>query len=137
MLRGYGECAARRGLGAGVIVHYRALAACNTEPAAAQAIRSPCIRRPYHRLFVGRKTDQIITGGLDNVIKVWDTRKLDVALRMEGHGNTVTGLRLSPDGNFVLSNSMDNTGALQLRPCTATVTFYVFFGRVLQILIAR
>ena len=29
---------------------------------------------------------------------------------MNGHTDTVTGLRLSPDGSFLLSNAMDNTG---------------------------
>lgn len=30
--------------------------------------------------------------------------------KMSGHTDTVTGLRLSPDGSFILSNAMDNTG---------------------------
>lgn len=30
-------------------------------------------------------------------------------LDMQGHVDTVTGLKLSPDGNHVLSNAMDNT----------------------------
>ena len=29
---------------------------------------------------------------------------------MSGHTDTVTGLSLSPDGSFILSNAMDNTG---------------------------
>ena len=29
---------------------------------------------------------------------------------MRGHTDTVTGFRLSPDGSFLLSNAMDNTG---------------------------
>jgi len=29
--------------------------------------------------------------------------------RMKGHSDTVTGLALSPDGSYVLSNSMDNS----------------------------
>ena len=29
--------------------------------------------------------------------------------KMTGHRETVTGLSLSPDGSFLLSNSMDNT----------------------------
>jgi Prp8 binding protein len=36
-------------------------------------------------------------------------RQNGVMMRMAGHQDTVTGLRLSPDGSFVLSNSMDNT----------------------------
>lgn len=33
---------------------------------------------------------------------------------MEGHTDTVTGLALSPDGSYLLSNGMDNTGMWQL-----------------------
>ncbi|XP_068707210.1 U5 small nuclear ribonucleoprotein 40 kDa protein-like [Montipora capricornis] len=54
-------------------------------------------------------SDQIISGGIDNEIKVWDLRKNDVLYKMSGHTDTVTGLRLSPDGSFILSNAMDNT----------------------------
>ena len=51
----------------------------------------------------------MITGGLDNTVKVWDTRKMAVLYEMNGHADTVTGLKLSPDGTHVLSNGMDNT----------------------------
>lgn len=51
----------------------------------------------------------IFSGGIDNIIKGWDLRKLDVAMRLTGHTDTVTGLALSPDGDFLLSNAMDNT----------------------------
>ena len=30
-------------------------------------------------------------------------------LVLEGHTDTITGLSISPDGNFVLSNSMDSS----------------------------
>ncbi|KAM7543119.1 hypothetical protein Aperf_G00000014301 [Anoplocephala perfoliata] len=53
--------------------------------------------------------EMIFSGGIDNIIKGWDLRKLDVAMRLNGHTDTVTGLALSPDGNFLLSNAMDNT----------------------------
>uniref|UniRef100_A0A5K3FLG7 U5 small nuclear ribonucleoprotein 40 kDa protein n=1 Tax=Mesocestoides corti TaxID=53468 RepID=A0A5K3FLG7_MESCO len=53
--------------------------------------------------------EMIFSGGIDNIIKGWDLRKLDVAMRLTGHTDTVTGLALSPDGNFLLSNAMDNT----------------------------
>lgn len=44
--------------------------------------------------------------------QVWDLRKNDVLYKMRGHTDTVTGFRLSPDGSFLLSNAMDNTGTL-------------------------
>lgn len=57
----------------------------------------------------GATDAQVITGGLDNVVKVWDTRNLKVEITMEGHTDTVTSLKLSPNGHHVLSNAMDNT----------------------------
>ncbi|OQR78524.1 U5 small nuclear ribonucleoprotein 40 kDa protein-like [Tropilaelaps mercedesae] len=53
--------------------------------------------------------DQVITGGIDNVLKLWDLRKDEVAFLMQGHQDTVTGLTLSHHGGLVLSNSMDGT----------------------------
>ena len=41
--------------------------------------------------------------------QVWDLRKEAVSLTLRGHSDTVTGMRLSPDGNHLLTNSMDNT----------------------------
>jgi len=54
---------------------------------------------------------QVITGGLDNDIRVWDLRKgtSQPLFTLQGHTDTITGLRLSPDGSYVLSNGMDNT----------------------------
>ncbi|KAK6167431.1 hypothetical protein SNE40_021463 [Patella caerulea] len=53
--------------------------------------------------------EQIFTAGIDNDIKVWDLRKNNILYRMRGHLDTPTGLELSPDGSYLLSNSMDNT----------------------------
>jgi len=41
---------------------------------------------------------------------VWDLRKNDVLYRMQGHADTVTGTELSPDGSYLLTTAMDNTG---------------------------
>jgi hypothetical protein len=49
---------------------------------------------------------QVYTGGIENVIKVWDLRKMEVAMQLKGHSDTVTGLRVSPDGTHLLSNAM-------------------------------
>ena len=47
--------------------------------------------------------------------KVWDLRKNDVLYRMQGHGDTVTGTELSPDGSYLLTTAMDNTGMFASR----------------------
>lgn len=76
--------------------------------------------------------DMIYTGGLDNEIKVrseyrlltngiadldikvWDLRKKAVAYSLSGHHDTIAGMALSPDGSYLLSNAMDNTGTTSL-----------------------
>eukprot|EP00270_Netrium_digitus_P011957 TRINITY_DN3833_c0_g1_i1.p1 TRINITY_DN3833_c0_g1~~TRINITY_DN3833_c0_g1_i1.p1 ORF type:complete len:364 (-),score=72.05 TRINITY_DN3833_c0_g1_i1:151-1242(-) len=61
--------------------------------------------------------DKVYTGGIDNLIKVWDVRKGEVVMRMAGHMDTVTGMRLSPDGSYLLTNAMDSTLRIwDLRP---------------------
>jgi len=75
--------------------------------------------------------DQIFSGGLDNDIKVWDLRnKSSPVMTLDGHEDTVTGLKLSPDGSFVLSNSMDNTVRIwDVRPyCKGPRNVKVFQG---------
>ncbi|XP_072028247.1 U5 small nuclear ribonucleoprotein 40 kDa protein-like [Amphiura filiformis] len=54
-------------------------------------------------------SDQLISGGIDNDIKVWDLRKNGLLYKMAGHSDSITGLKLSPDGSYVVSNCMDNT----------------------------
>jgi hypothetical protein len=53
--------------------------------------------------------DQVYSAGLDNNITAWELRKGAAGLTLQGHADTVTGLRVSPEGNHLLSNSMDNT----------------------------
>jgi Prp8 binding protein len=52
---------------------------------------------------------QVYSGGLDNEVSVWELRKGAVGLKLQGHSNTITGLKVSPDGHHLLTNSMDNT----------------------------
>ncbi|CAI4228784.1 unnamed protein product [Auanema sp. JU1783] len=49
----------------------------------------------------------VFCAGIDNDIKVWDLRRDDISYVLRGHGDTVTGMSLSPNGNFLLTNSMD------------------------------
>ncbi|XP_066259709.1 U5 small nuclear ribonucleoprotein 40 kDa protein [Euwallacea similis] len=53
--------------------------------------------------------ENVFSGGIDNDIKVWDIRKKEITYTMKGHTDTITGLALSADGSYLLSNSMDNT----------------------------
>lgn len=46
------------------------------------------------------------------VVQVWDLRQNKLIYNMHGHGDSVTGLSLSSEGSYLLSNSMDNTGRL-------------------------
>ncbi|KAH8246463.1 hypothetical protein KR026_006852, partial [Drosophila bipectinata] len=57
----------------------------------------------------GDTGEQVITGGIDNELKIWDIRKQAVLHTLRGHADTVTGMALSPEGDFVLTNAMDNT----------------------------
>uniref|UniRef100_A0A0N5ADH4 U5 small nuclear ribonucleoprotein 40 kDa protein n=1 Tax=Syphacia muris TaxID=451379 RepID=A0A0N5ADH4_9BILA len=62
-------------------------------------------------------SDQVIGGGIDNDLKLWDLRRNDLLFVMHGHTDTVTGLALSPDGSYVLSNAMDCTAMMwDIRP---------------------
>ena len=44
------------------------------------------------------------------ITQVWDLRQNEMAYKMTGHADSITGLRLSPDGSYLLSNSMDSSG---------------------------
>lgn len=53
--------------------------------------------------------DKIFVAGLDNDIKVLDLRKKIIDYVLFGHTDTITGISLSHDGSYILSNSMDQT----------------------------
>lgn len=53
--------------------------------------------------------ETVFAGGLDNKVVAYDPRTGDDTLTLVGHTETVTGLALSPDGSFLLSNAMDAT----------------------------
>lgn len=54
-------------------------------------------------------SDQVIVGGIENSINVWDLKRGGLHYSLSGHMDTITGLSVSPDGHHLLSNSMDNT----------------------------
>lgn len=49
------------------------------------------------------------------MVRVWDLRRQEELMVLAGHSDSVTGMRLSPDGTHLLTNSMDNT--LRHAPC--------------------
>lgn len=65
----------------------------------AASVPVPCCPQPL----------QVYSGGLDNEVSVWELRKGAVSFKLAGHSNTLTGLKVSPDGHHLLTNSMDNT----------------------------
>jgi len=52
---------------------------------------------------------QIFTGGIEEDVKCFDIRTGRLMYSLLGHRDSVTGMELSPDGNFLLTNGMDNT----------------------------
>lgn len=52
----------------------------------------------------------IFAGGLDEMIHCWDIRTGNELYKLAGHSEAISGMRLSPDGNHLVSNSMDNSG---------------------------
>ena len=76
--------------------------------------------------------DAVYTAGIENVVNVWDLRREEVSMTLAGHGDSITGMRLSPDGTHLLTNSMDNTlRAWDMRPyAPANRCTKVFAGHV-------
>ena len=65
------------------------------------------------------KGDEIYLGGIDNQIKKFNikTNTIDKDYSLIGHTDTITGISISNNDNYLLSNSMDNTLCIwDLRP---------------------
>ncbi|VDN23008.1 unnamed protein product [Cylicostephanus goldi] len=62
-------------------------------------------------------SDEIFAGSIDGDIYCWDMRRDDISYVLQGHKDIITGLALSPNGNYVLSNSMDCSAKMwDIRP---------------------
>eukprot|EP01023_Acetabularia_acetabulum_P061274 TRINITY_DN7398_c0_g2_i2.p1 TRINITY_DN7398_c0_g2~~TRINITY_DN7398_c0_g2_i2.p1 ORF type:complete len:359 (-),score=31.67 TRINITY_DN7398_c0_g2_i2:276-1352(-) len=64
---------------------------------------------PILSVVFGEGGDSIYAAGIENSINVWDLRKERVSLKMMGHSDTITGMKINCEGTHLLSNSMDNT----------------------------
>ncbi|CAI5518313.1 unnamed protein product [Closterium sp. Naga37s-1] len=100
--------------------------------------------------------DKVYSGGIDNQIKVWDLRKsggtstaagaggegaaeggsgetgggggkgAEPVMRLLGHTDTITGMRVSPDGAYLLTNAMDCTLRIwDLRPYAPQIGYLI------------
>merc|ERR1712166_1435858 len=63
-----------------------------------------CARQDTHLL--ASASDDCTAKLWDNGVRAWDKRKNDVAFVLSGHTDTITSLRLSPDGSYLMSNAM-------------------------------
>lgn len=51
--------------------------------------------------------DKVFIAGVDNEVKAFDLRKKVVDYALFSHTDSITGIALSTDGNFLLTNSLD------------------------------
>lgn len=62
---------------------------------------------------------KIFSAGLENDIQVWDFRTMKELELLKGHQDSITGISLDPSGDYLLSNSMDQTMRIfDLKPYT-------------------
>jgi len=52
-------------------------------------------------------SDKVFIAGVDNEVKALDLRKRALDYVLFGHTDTITGISLSQDGSYLLTNSMD------------------------------
>jgi Prp8 binding protein len=78
-------------------------------------------KSPVTAVALAEAGNELYSGGIDNVIKVWDMRAKKVMYELKGHTDTVTSLVLSPDTQSLLSYSFDNTvRTWDVRPFAST-----------------
>ena len=64
---------------------------------------------PITAVALAEAGNEIYSGGIENTIHVWDIRKKAIAYSIHGHTDTISSLTISPDSQFLLSNSHDGT----------------------------
>ncbi len=51
----------------------------------------------------------VVTGCLDNTMRIWDTATGQLIERLRGHKDCVYDIAFTPDGNGIVSGSLDKT----------------------------
>jgi RNA polymerase sigma factor (sigma-70 family) len=67
---------------------------------------------PVYRVAFSPNNRQALSGGKENVMRLWDVDTGKELRRFEGHTNWVSVVRFSPDGRRALSGSVDHTARL-------------------------
>lgn len=76
---------------------------------------------PVTAVAVAEAGHELYSGGIDNIIKVWDMRKKAVIYTMPGHTDTITSLEVSPDAQTLLSYAHDGLARTwDIRPFAPT-----------------
>nr|WJH19489.1 U5 small nuclear ribonucleoprotein 40 kDa protein (U5-40K) [Euglena gracilis] len=72
---------------------------------------------PVTAIRFSDQNDQLFACNTAGTVQVWELRKNEVSYELQGHLDVITGCSVSPDGNHLLTNSMDNTmRAWDVRP---------------------
>lgn len=64
---------------------------------------------PITAVAISEAGHEIYVADISPDIKVYDVRKREVIYTLKSHNDTVTSLEVSPDGQYLLSNSHDST----------------------------
>jgi len=56
-----------------------------------------------------RSGENLISGGLDRAVRIWDVKTKQVNYALRGHDEWINGVAVSPDGSFIVSGSGDKT----------------------------
>jgi Prp8 binding protein len=64
---------------------------------------------PITAIAFSDQSDQLFACDTSGTVQVWELRKNKVSYELQGHMDVITGCSVAPDGNHLLTNSMDNT----------------------------
>ena len=60
-------------------------------------------------MAINENCNLLISGSLDNTVKLWDVKTGLMLQSLAGHSDEVTSVEFSPDGKLLASGSLDGT----------------------------